>query len=59
MTLFDSYTYDGVSAVIGVQHRGPKSGCELVTDFDSYSVEGVSAVIGVQHREVPNQGASW
>ena len=68
VTEFDSYSDDGVSAVIGVQHRevpnlgaswwrnltvtlmmvwvlvygsyihrGPKSGCKLVTEFDSYS----------------------
>ena len=46
-------------AGIWVIHRGPKSGCKLVTEFDSYSDDGVSAVIGFQHREVPNQGASW
>ena len=59
VTLFASYSDDGVSAVIGVQHRGGKSGCKLVTEFDSYSDDGVSAVIGVQHTEVPNLGASW
>ena len=31
-------------------HRGPKSGCKLVTEFDSYYDDGVSAAIGVQHR---------
>ena len=58
MTLFDSYCDGGVSAVIEVQHRGPKSGCKLMTEFDSYSDDGVSAVTGVQHTEVPNLGAS-
>ena len=29
MTLFDSYSYDGVSAGIWVIHRGPKSGGSL------------------------------
>ena len=43
----------------GPSHRGPKSGCKLVTEFDSYSDDGVNAVIGVQHTEVPNLGASW
>ena len=42
----------------GLTRRGPKSGCELVTEFDSYSDDGVSAVIGVQHIEVANLGAS-
>ena len=36
MTLFDSYSYDGMSAGIWVKHTGPKSGGELVTFFDSY-----------------------
>ena len=60
MTLFDSYCDCGVSAAIGVQHRGPKSGRKLVTLFDSYcDGGGVSAAIGVQHTEVPNLSASW
>ena len=49
MTLFDSYSYDGVSAGIWVIHTGPKSGGELVTLFDSYSYDGVSACILVIH----------
>ena len=36
MTLFDSYSYDVVSAAIGVQHTSPKSGGGLVTLFDSW-----------------------
>ena len=36
MPLFDSYSYDGVSAGIWVIHIGPKSGGELVTLFDSH-----------------------
>ena len=40
-------------------HRGPKSGCKLVTLFDSYSNDGLSAVMEVQYTEVPNMGASW
>ena len=59
VTLFDSYSYDGVTAGIWVIHTGAKSGGELVTLFDSYSYDGVTAGIGVQHREVPNLGASW
>ena len=31
VTLFDSYSYDGVSAGIWVIHTGAKSGCKLVT----------------------------
>ena len=54
MTLFGSYCDDGVSAGIWVIHRGPKSGCKLVTLFDSYCDDGVSAAIGVQHTEVAN-----
>ena len=59
VTLFDSYSYDVVTAGIWVIHTGAKSGGELVTLFDSYSYDGVTAGIGVQHREVPNLGASW
>ena len=59
MTLFDSYSYDGVNAGIWVIHRGPKSGCKLVTLFGGHSYDGLNAVLGVQHTEVPNQGASW
>merc|ERR1712155_230401 len=49
LTLFDSYSYDGVSAGIWVIHTGPKSGGELLTLFDSYSYDGVSAGIWVIH----------
>ena len=59
MTLFGSYCDDGVSAGIWVIHRGPKSGCKLVTLFGGHSYDGLNAVLGVQHTEVPNQGASW
>ena len=30
-------------------HRGPKSGCKMVTEFDRYSYDGVSAGISVIH----------
>ena len=30
-------------------HRGPKSGCKMVTLFDSHSYDGVSAGIWVIH----------
>ena len=40
VTLFDSYSYDGVSAGIWVIHTGAKSGGEVVTLFDSYSYDG-------------------
>ena len=40
-------------------HRGPKSGCKMVTLFDSYSYDGVSAGIWVIHTEVANLGARW
>ena len=49
VTLFNSYSYDGVSAGIWVIHTGPKSGGELVTLFDSYSYDGVTAGIWVIH----------
>ena len=49
MTLFDSYSYDGVSAGMWVKHTGPKSGGELMTLFDSYSNDDVSAGIWVIH----------
>ena len=38
VTLFDSYSYDGVSAGIWVIHTSAKSWCKLVTLFDSYSM---------------------
>ena len=47
VTLFDSYSYDGVSAGIWVIHTGAKSGCKMVTLFDSYSYDGVTAGIWV------------
>ena len=59
VTLFGGYSYDGLNAAIEVQHRGGKSGGELVTLFGSYSYDGLNAAIGVQHTEVPNLGASW
>ena len=40
VTLFDSYSYDGVSAGIWVIHTGAKSGGEVVTLFDSSSYDG-------------------
>ena len=51
MTLFDRYSYDGVSAGIWVIHTGSKSGCKLVTLFDRYSYDGVSAGIWVIHTK--------
>ena len=57
VTLFDGYSYDGLNAVIGVQHTEvPHLG---VTFFDGYSYDGLNAVIWVIHTEVPNLGASW
>ena len=51
LTLFDSYSYDGVSAGIygSYIHTGGKSGGELLTLFDSYSYDGVNAGIWVIH----------
>ena len=59
VTLFDSYSYDGVSAGIWVILTGAKSGCKVVTLFDSNSYDGVSAGVWVIHTEVPNLGARW
>ena len=57
VTLFDGYSYDGVSVGIWVIHTEvPNLG---VTLFDGYSYDGLNAVIGVQHTEVPNLAASW
>ena len=50
MTLFDSYCDCGVSAAIGVQHRGPKSGRKLVTLFDSYCDGGGTLAIHCYNR---------
>ena len=41
VTLFDSYSYDDVSAAIWVIHISAKSMCKLVTLFDSYTYDGV------------------
>ena len=49
VTLFGSYSYDGVSAGIWVIHTGAKYGCKLVTLFGGYSYDGVSAGIWVIH----------
>ena len=57
VTLFDSYSYDGVSAGIWVIHTEVAN--LGVTLFDSYSHDGVSAGIWVKHTEVANLGASW
>ena len=45
--LFDSCSYDSLSAGIWVIHTGAKSVCRMVTLFDSYSYGGVSAGIWV------------
>ena len=55
MTLFDSYSNECVSAVIGVQHTSPKSLGGFVTFFDSYYDDGVIAAFGVQHTS-PKSG---
>ena len=49
VTLFDSYSYNGVSACVWVMNTGPKSWGELLTLFDSYSYDGVTAGIWVIH----------
>ena len=59
MTVFSSYSDDGLNAAIGIQQTSVKSEGEMVTLFGGYSYEGLNAAIGVQHTEVPNQGASW
>ena len=56
VTLFDSYSYDGVSAGMWVIHTGAKSGGEVVTLFDSYSYDGVSAGIWVIHTGAKSGG---
>ena len=56
LTLFDSYSYDGVSVGIWVIHTEvPNLG---VTLFDGYSYHGLNAVIGVQHPQWMNIGHS-
>ena len=57
VTLFDSYSYDGVSAGIWVIHTEVAN--LGVTLFGGYSYDGVSAGIWVIHTEVPNLGARW
>ena len=60
LMLFDSYSYDGVTAGIWVIHTGAKSGCKMVTLFDSFSYDGVSAGIHMGHTyiQVANLGVS-
>ena len=58
VTLFDSYSNDGVSAGIWVIHTSAKFGGEVVTLFDGYSYDGVSAGIWVI-IQVPNLCARW
>ena len=58
VTLFDSYSYDGVSAGIWVLHRGAKSGCKMLTLFGGYSYDGVSAGIWVIHTGAKSGAAS-
>ena len=50
VTLFDSSSYDGVSAGIWVIHTGAKSGRKMVTLFDSQCHDGVNAVVVVAIR---------
>ena len=47
LTLFDSYSYDGVSSGIWVIHNCGKSWGEKVTLFDSFCHDGVNVVLGV------------
>ena len=47
LTLFDSYSYNGVSAGIWVIHNCGKSWGEKVTLFDSFCHDGVNVVLGV------------
>ena len=56
LTLFDSYSYDGVTAGIWVIHTGAKSGCKRVTLFDSDCYDVVSAGIYIQLPNLPVRG---
>ena len=47
LRLFDSYSYNGVSAGIWVIHNCGKSWGEKVTLFDSFCHDGVNVVLGV------------
>ena len=47
LTLFDSYSYNGVSAGIWVLHNCGKTWGEKVTLFDSFCHDGVNVVLGV------------
>ena len=40
LTLFGSYSYDGMSVCIWVIHTGAKYGGDVVTLFDSFSYDG-------------------
>ena len=59
MTLFGGYSYDGVSAALGVQHTKVVNLGVVSALFGGYSYDGVSAAVGVQHTEVANLGVSW
>ena len=58
VTLFDSYSYDGVIAAIGVQHTSPESGGGLVTHFDNWMLfypfqKGASLTVRNRHQLAP------
>ena len=58
VTLFDSYSFDGVSSGIWVIHMCAKYLCKMVTLFDSYSYDGVNAGIWVIHTSAKS-GCNW
>ena len=47
LTLFGGYSYDGVSAALGVQHTEVANLGVVSALFGGYSYDGVSAAIGV------------
>ena len=59
MTLFGGYSYDGVSAALGVQHTEVANLGVVSALFGGYSYDGVISAIGVLHTEVANLGARW
>ena len=45
VTLFGSYSYDGLNAAIRVQNTSPKSGGEQVVPFGGYSYDGLTVTL--------------
>ena len=59
MTEFGSYSDDGVSAVIGVQHTEVANLGASSSHFLAVTLLMVSVLVYVSYIQVPNLGARW